>query len=614
MFEALERINERPEPFAFYTANDLWTDAHTSSQMLSFHLNETIDVSSRNAAFIDRSVKWIASKFDIGKDTKIADFGCGPGLYATRLAKRRAEVTGIDFSGRSIEYAKNVASREKLNISYVLQNYLDFETQDRFDLVLMIMCDYCALSPTQRKEILNKFHRILKPDGSVLLDVYSLSAFDQREEVATYEVNLLNGFWSPNKYYGFLNTVKYDEEKVALDKYTIVEPERTRTVFNWLQYFSPEDLGKEFQDAGFCIEGLYSDVMGTPYDRNSDEFAVIAKRAWTGTEHQNRQIIMERGTDMKTSATGRYDIGKCRSVRIKCVSELGWFDSERVLEQMMEAGGPETSQWDIPWDIQNAAGCCSLVDMEAIDGSRHKFLMDTGWNNQYMDEAFAREGIDKMLTNGEIEFLIITHEHLDHYWGLETTLRYNPEIKIIIPDTFSSEGLSFLKGAEFSDSNTRNVIPHRGNLIKTGPGIVNKLYEGCACVAFDLPILMRVRGEQSLFFNVQDKGIVCVTGCCHQSILALADFARENIVGGDTIYGVYGGLHIAPFGPMNSESEHIVREMGKYNFSKIACNHCTGISAVEKMVELGYPIVRGTGSFGSKSDLYIGNGDQVVFG
>jgi len=278
MFEELERINERPEPFQFYTASDLWTDEHTSKQMLSFHLNEAIDVSSRNAEFINRSVEWIASEFNIGRHSKIADFGCGPGLYAAPLAKRGANVTGIDFSGRSIEYAKEVAAREQLNISYMKQNYLKFETEDRFDLVLMIMCDFCALSSAQRKGILSKFHRILKPSGSVLLDVYSLSAFEQKEEVATYEVNQLNGFWSPNKYYGFLNTFKYDEEKAALDKYTIIELERTRKVYNWLQYFAPEDLEREFMEASFSVKGLFSDVAGTPYDRKSSEFAVIANR------------------------------------------------------------------------------------------------------------------------------------------------------------------------------------------------------------------------------------------------------------------------------------------------------------------------------------------------
>jgi SAM-dependent methyltransferase len=279
MFEELERINERPEPFQFYTASGLWTDEHTSKQMLSFHLNGDIDVSSRNAQFINRSVEWIASEFNVGKNSMIADFGCGPGLYAEPLAKRGANVTGIDFSGRSIEYAKEVAAREQLDISYVNQNYLEYETENRFDLVLMIMCDFCALSPTQRKGILRKFHKILRPSGSVLLDVYSLSAFEQREEAATYEVNQLNGFWSPNKYYGFLNTFKYNEEKVVLDKYTIIELGRTRQVYNWLQHFAPEDLEKEFVDAGFLVKEFHSDVAGTPYDRESSEFAVIANKA-----------------------------------------------------------------------------------------------------------------------------------------------------------------------------------------------------------------------------------------------------------------------------------------------------------------------------------------------
>ncbi len=278
MFEELERINERPEPFQFYTASDLWTDEHTSKQMLSFHLNEAIDVSSRNAEFINRSVRWIATEFSIDKETKIADFGCGPGLYAERLARHGANITGIDFSGRSIKYAKDVAAREQLNISYVNQNYLEFETDDRFDLVLMIMCDFCALSPTQRKGLLSKFHKILKPSGSVLLDVYSLSAFEQKEEAATYEVNQLNGFWSPNKYYGFQNTFKYDEDKVVLDKYTIVEFEHTRQVYNWLQYFAPEDLEREFKKASFSVKEFYSDVAGSPYDQKSSEFAIIANK------------------------------------------------------------------------------------------------------------------------------------------------------------------------------------------------------------------------------------------------------------------------------------------------------------------------------------------------
>ena len=278
MFKALEKINARPKVFEFYTASDLWTDDHTSKQMISFHLNKEIDVASRHEAFIERSVEWITSHLKIGAGTKIADFGCGPGLYATRLAKIQAYVTGIDFSNRSIQYAQDVANREGLSIHYVTENYLDYETDDRFHLILMIMCDFCALSPTQRKKMLGKFQTFLEPGGSVLLDVYSLNAFEQREEIAKYEINLLDGFWSPNKYYGFLNTFKYEKEKVVLDKYTLIEADRTRTVYNWLQYFSPEALEREFAECGLIIEKLYSDVAGTPFDPKVNEFAVVAKK------------------------------------------------------------------------------------------------------------------------------------------------------------------------------------------------------------------------------------------------------------------------------------------------------------------------------------------------
>ena len=94
----------------------------------------------------------------------------------------------------------------------------------------------------------------------------------------------------------------------------------------------------------------------------------------------------------------------------------------------------------------------------------------------------------------------------------------------------------------------------------------------------------------------------------------MADYGQQKIAGGETMYGVYGGLHIAPFGPLNERGEKIVKGMAKYNFKKVACNHCTGLPAVNRMIELGYPVVQGTGSNGSKSNLYVGNGNEVIFG
>lgn len=277
-YQFLNEINARPEPFEFYTAKELWTDEYTSKKMLEYHLNESIDLSSRNKDFIEKSTQWMVSHLDITSGTTIADFGCGPGLYTTLFAEKGAEVTGIDFSKRSIEYARGIASEKNLDIEYIQQNYLEYETKKKFDLITMIFCDFCALSPAQRKTLLSKFYGMLKVGGALLLDVYSLNFFEKKEEAATYELNQLNQFWAPENYYGFLNTFKYYNEKVILEKYTIVDERKTRVFYNWLQCFSLSSLQKEFEKVGFVIEEFYSDVAGSSFSSDSSNLAVVTRK------------------------------------------------------------------------------------------------------------------------------------------------------------------------------------------------------------------------------------------------------------------------------------------------------------------------------------------------
>ncbi len=277
MFNKLLEINKRPKLFECYTASELWTDEHTSRKMLEFHLNESIDVSSRNINFINKSSEWIINHFGLNANSEIIDFGCGPGLYTSRFAEKGIQVTGIDFSKRSIEYAKQAALNDNFDISYVCSDYLDFESSNKFNLITMIMCDYCALSHDQRKIILNKFKNILKSHGSILLDVYSINFYNTREEFSIYEFNQLSNFWSANDYYSFQNTFKYDDEKVILDKYTIIEKSRKRVVYNWLQCFSIDSLKKEFEENGLKIIEIFSDVSGSEYKQGSLEIAVAAQ-------------------------------------------------------------------------------------------------------------------------------------------------------------------------------------------------------------------------------------------------------------------------------------------------------------------------------------------------
>lgn len=278
MFKLLEEINTKIKPFSVTTAAKIWADEHTSQKMLAFHFNDTVNAASRSTDFMNSSVSWIATHFNLGESSKVIDFGCGPGLYTTRLAKFGAKVTGIDFSNYSLNYAKQLAKDENVNVEYLCEDYLQADIKGKYDLIIMIMCDYCALAPQERKKLLTKFHSILNKDGAILLDVCSLEGYKKISTQSSYEKNMLDGFWSKDPYYAFLNIDTYDKEKISLDKYTIIKKDTIDKVYYWVQYYDQSMLSKELNQSNFEIDEYYSDVAGTPWNKNSDEFAVVLRK------------------------------------------------------------------------------------------------------------------------------------------------------------------------------------------------------------------------------------------------------------------------------------------------------------------------------------------------
>jgi hypothetical protein len=89
---------------------------------------------------------------------------------------------------------------------------------------------------------------------------------------------MMDKFWSAGDCYCFLNTFKYDDVKVILDKYTIYSKSDKRTVYNWFQCFSKDAIREEFDKSGFMIKEIFSDVAGSVYNPESHEFAVVACR------------------------------------------------------------------------------------------------------------------------------------------------------------------------------------------------------------------------------------------------------------------------------------------------------------------------------------------------
>jgi 7,8-dihydropterin-6-yl-methyl-4-(beta-D-ribofuranosyl)aminobenzene 5'-phosphate synthase len=331
----------------------------------------------------------------------------------------------------------------------------------------------------------------------------------------------------------------------------------------------------------------------------------------------------------------RLDIGAVRSLRIDVLTETGWFDDARFKQDMADGGGSGQSQYRIAWDRDNAGGYAALLTLTLLEGDEKRILLDTGWNTDWMDEVYQRHGVDRMLANREIDLMVLSHWHLDHFWGIEATLKHNPHLPIYAPATWKPEDRALLlERARFTASDREgrqvpicaNAVRHAGPLVLTTPAGeqgdgLYRLMPGVALRFFEASMLLQVEGENALYVNVADKGIVTVTGCGHPGIMTLLGFAHDRLAGAG-LYGCYGGLHLSIFDTWKPEFDTIIEEIKALGLAKMGCNHCTGWMWADKAARQGVPILPGSDAYLSypkqslaagRSRAFLGNGDSVTF-
>lgn len=274
----LDKIIERIKKPALFTrsAQPFWNDEHISKKMLEAHLDPEWDAASRRHTTIDRTVSWLSQNIINDVDASILDLGCGPGLYCSRLAKKGYRVTGIDFSERSIEYARDYASENNLNINYIYQNYLNMDYRSEFDVIIFIYGDFGVLSNKERDKLLTKIKKALKPGGYLIFDVFTQqrrnNKLNKNWQVAT------EGFWSEDPYISLTETFYYPENETYLDQTIVIDEEEEVKVYRiWDHVYSKETLLPVLDKAGFINHQIYSDFTGKEYNQESDTLAVVTE-------------------------------------------------------------------------------------------------------------------------------------------------------------------------------------------------------------------------------------------------------------------------------------------------------------------------------------------------
>ncbi len=276
MFKNISNILEKPVIFT-QTGSAFWDDEYISRQMLKAHLDPEFEGASRKHAFIEKSAEWIKDTVSPMKYPSLLDVGCGPGIYAEKFANSGFQVTGVDFSARSIDYAKNSALKKGLNITYHYQDYLNMRLNTNYDFATMIYCDYGALSPVNRQILMKNIYHHLKSNGKFLLDVFSVAKYNGFQENRSWDICRGNGFWRKEEYISFNGLYKYPNN-VSLEQISILTTKETTTYYLWTSYFTKDDLIKEAKGAGFKVYTVFGDVAGAPYNEDSFTISILLQK------------------------------------------------------------------------------------------------------------------------------------------------------------------------------------------------------------------------------------------------------------------------------------------------------------------------------------------------
>ena len=250
----LEALNAPPPLFA--PGEPLfWDDPHISEQMLAYHLNPDTEAASRPPAEIAQTVAWLVGALGLESGDAVLDLGCGPGLYAVHLAEHGLRVTGVDYSRRSIAYARQQADARGLPITYRYQDYRTLDDPPQYDAALLIYGDFCVLSDPNREAVLKAVYRALKPGGLFAFDV-TTRALRARYGVKPNWYATPSGFWKPGPHLVLERGFDYPDADCYLDQFVVIEPDGHVSVYrNWFHDYTPETIAPVVEAQGFAVRG-----------------------------------------------------------------------------------------------------------------------------------------------------------------------------------------------------------------------------------------------------------------------------------------------------------------------------------------------------------------------
>lgn len=218
-----------------------------------------------------------------------------------------------------------------------------------------------------------------------------------------------------------------------------------------------------------------------------------------------------------------------------------------------------------------------------IEHGGKRILFDTGNNPEIFAQNVRAAGVDL----ATLDFVVISHRHLDHTAGLGYLLRVNPHVTIYAPkEAFGVFGSAlpntFYRTVDSLPAAMRYYDGRPADTLTFGtawPAAHFVLVDSTVTVAPGVHLVSLVSDavgtkelrELSLVLDTP-AGVVVVAGCSHPGIERIVAAAAGL---GRPVHMVFGGFHL-PAAPDSDVARVAAALHDRYHVARLAPGHCTG--------------------------------------